>query len=241
MSTWAEDQHKALVKAARAESDADYRNGAPKILKTPRKVLGTRVPKLRSIARSWARENTDASSVERRRLILSLWTGPSREEQLLALWVLGSLGGSIEWRDFALLRGGLDSWEPTDHLAHLVADFIEADIHNRLHHASDLAASEHLWTIRLGVVTLSQLNRRGLARELTPELIDGVRHYRDPMITKAVSWALREYAANWPGKARSYLRLRGDELPAIAVRETRNKLETGKKSGKKPGNKPSKK
>jgi len=240
-STWVEEQHKALLKAARAQSDAAYRKGAPRILKTPRKVLGTRVPKLRSIARKWAREHGDAPSIHKRKLTLSLWTAPTREEQLLGLWVLGTLGPSTEWRDFALLRGGLDSWEPTDQLAHLIADFIEADLGDRLHHASDLAASEHLWTIRLGVVTLSQLNHRGLARHLTPDLIDSVRHYRDPMITKAVSWALREYAARWPGKARSYLKLRGDELPAIAVRETRNKLETGTKSGKKPGKKPSKK
>lgn len=232
MSTWADDQHKALVKAARADSDAAYRKGAPAILKTPRKVLGTRVPKLRSIARRWARENKDVSSIERRKLILSLWGGPSREEQLLSLWVLGTLE-SPEWRDFALLRGGLDSWEPTDHMAHLVADFVEADPESREHHVSDLAVSDHLWTIRLGVVTLSQLNHRGLGKHLTLDVIDSVRHHRDPMITKAVSWALREFAANWPGPTRSYLKARGDELPAIAIRETRNKLDTGKKSGKK--------
>ncbi len=230
MSTWVEDQHKALLKAARAESDAAYRKGAPRILKTPRRVLGTRVPKLRAIASRWARDHREAPSIERRKLALSLWTGPSREEQLLALWVLDTLGPSTEWRDFALLRGGLDSWEPTDQLAHLVADFIERDPDNRLHHASDLAASEHLWTIRLGIVTLAQLNRRGVARDLTPDLIDAVRHYRDPMITKAVSWALREYAQRWPRRARGYLRARADELPSIAVRETRNKLDTGKKT-----------
>ena len=234
MSTWVEDQHKALLKAARAEADAAYREGAPNILKTPRKVLGTRVPKLRSIARAWARGNEDAPSIDRRKLMLSLWTAPSREEQLLALAVLGTIGASTEWRDFALLRAGLDSWEPTDVMAKHVADFIERDPENRLHHAADLSVGEHLWTIRLGVVTLSQLNHRGLAKEMTPDVIDGVRHHRDPMITKAVSWALREYAANWPGPARSYLKLRSDELPAIAVRETRNKLDTGKKSGKKP-------
>lgn len=233
MTTWAEDQHKALLRAARADADAAYRKGAPRILKTPRQVLGTRVPKLRSIAKRWAREHGDAPSTERRKLILSLWTGPTREEQMLALLVLATLGPLMEWRDFALLRAGLDSWEPTDQLAHLVADFIEADPDHRLHHTSDLASSDHLWTIRLGVVTLSQLNRRGLARDLTPAVIDGVRTYRDPVITKAVSWALREYAASWPAKARRYLKERGDELPAIAVRETRNKLETGKKSGKK--------
>ena len=233
MSTWAEDQHKALLKAARAASDAAYRKGSPPILKSPRKVLGTRVPEIRKIARAWARDNGDASSVERRKLILLLWTGPSREEQLLALAVLGTLGSRTEWRDFALLHSGLDSWEPTDVMAKQIADFVERDPENRLHHVSDLSAGEHLWTIRLGIVALSQLNRRGLAKEMTPDVIDGVRHHRDPMITKAVSWALREYAASWPGKARSYLRLRGDELPAIAVRETRNKLDTGKKSGKK--------
>jgi 3-methyladenine DNA glycosylase AlkD len=233
LSTWAEDQHRALLKAARSASDASYREGAPRILKTPRRVIGTRVPKLRAIARRWAKDNAEAPSIERRKLVLSLWTGPSREEQLLALWIMGTLGKSLEWRDFALLRGGLDSWEPTDNMAHLLATFIATDPGRRSGHIPDLVSSEHLWTIRLGVVTLSQLNRRGLVAELTPDIIDRVRHHRDPMITKAVSWALREYASTWPRKARGYLRRRGDELPPLAVRETRNKLETGKKSPKK--------
>lgn len=232
MSLWAEDQHRALLKAAKAAADAPYRKGAPAILKTPRRVLGTRVPRLAAIAKHWAKENADASSLDRRQLILSLWAGPTREEQLLALRVLATLGELTEWRDFALLRAGLDSWEPTDHMAHLVADFIERDPEHRSHHVADLAASDHLWTIRLGVVTLSQLNRRGLGKDLTTEVIDQVRHHRDPMITKAVSWALREFAARWPGPTRSYLKARGDQLPAIAVRETRNKLTTGKKSGR---------
>jgi 3-methyladenine DNA glycosylase AlkD len=221
-----------LVAAARADADAAYREGAPKILKTPRRVLGTRVPKLRAIAKRWERQNVDSSAIDRRKLVLALWTAPTREEQILALSILATLGPSTEWRDFALLRSGLDSWEPTDHLAHLVADFIERDPAGREDHVADLAASDHLWTIRLGVVTLSQLNRRGLGKHLTADIIDQVRHHRDPMITKAVSWALREYAARWPGPARSYLRARSDELPAIAVRETRNKLETGRKSSK---------
>jgi len=232
LSTWTDDQHRALLKAAKASADAPYRKGAPGILKTPRTVLGTRVPKLRAIARRWSRDNADASSLDRRKLVLELWKSPTREEQLLALWVLETLGELTEWRDLALLRGGLDSWEPTDQMAHLVADFIERDVESRSHHVTDLAASEHLWTIRLGVVTLSQLNHRGLAKDLTTDVIDQVRHHRDPMITKAVSWALREFASKWPGPTRSYLKARGDELPAIAIRETRNKLATGKKSGK---------
>jgi 3-methyladenine DNA glycosylase AlkD len=221
------------VAAAEAAADAAYREGAPKILKTPRRVLGTRVPKLRSIARGWARDNKEASAIDRRKLVLALWAAPTREEQILALSILATLGATTEWRDFALLRTGLDSWEPTDRLAHLVADFIERDPTRREHHVADLAASDHLWTIRLGVVTLSQLNHRGLGKHLTPNIIDQVRHHRDPMVTKAVSWALREYAVKWPGPARSYLKARGEELPAIAIRETRHKLATGTKSPKK--------
>lgn len=232
MSQWAEDQHQALLKAAKAAADAPYRKGAPAILKTPRQVLGTRVPKLATLAKRWAKENPEASPLERRQLIFSLWAGGTREEQLLALRVLATLGELTEWRDFALLRAGLDSWEPTDYMAKLVADFIERDIEQRSHHVADLAISDHLWTIRLGLVTLSQLNHRGLGKELTTNVIDQVRHHRDPMITKAVSWVLREFAAKWPGPTRSYLKARDGELPAIAVRETRNKLTTGKKSGK---------
>ena len=53
---------------------------------------------------------------------------------------------------------------------------------------------------------------------------------RDPMVTKALSWALRELAKRDPGAVRGFLAERSGALAALVRREVRNKLETGLKN-----------
>jgi 3-methyladenine DNA glycosylase AlkD len=52
------------------------------------------------------------------------------------------------------------------------------------------------------------------------------------LITKAVSWLLRNLVKHYRTEVEAYLRSNEGRLPAIAVRETFNKLKTGRKSGK---------
>lgn len=162
----------------------------------------------------------------------ALCDGATREEQILGIMLLRRLAPALRWADFDRLRRQLDTWEATDGLAHYLADWVGADFTSRSDRLRSMVRSRHLWTRRLAVVTASQLNRRGLGVDLTVELVDQVRAERDPMITKAVSWALRELAVASPQTAAEYLEKRAEELPALAVRETRNKLRTGRKSGR---------
>ncbi len=55
---------------------------------------------------------------------------------------------------------------------------------------------------------------------------------RDPMVVKAVSWALRALAKRDPAAVRKFMAAEGATGPALSVREVRNKLTTGRKSGK---------
>ena len=52
---------------------------------------------------------------------------------------------------------------------------------------------------------------------------------RDILITKAVSWSLRTMCKHHAGDVQMYLDSRSDRLPAIALRETKRKLATGRK------------
>ena len=56
---------------------------------------------------------------------------------------------------------------------------------------------------------------------------------RDPMVVKAMSWALRALAVRDPRSVRSFLREHEAGLASLVKREVRNKLETGRKAGKK--------
>jgi 3-methyladenine DNA glycosylase AlkD len=62
------------------------------------------------------------------------------------------------------------------------------------------------------------------------EIIGRLRNEKDVLITKAVSWLLRSLIKNHQDEVREYIANNSEELPKIAVREVRNKLETGKKN-----------
>lgn len=65
--------------------------------------------------------------------------------------------------------------------------------------------------------------------DLAFEMVDNIKQEKEILITKAVSWLLREMIKNYRQKVKFYLNKNKDKLPAIAVRETTRKLETGKK------------
>ena len=57
---------------------------------------------------------------------------------------------------------------------------------------------------------------------------------REASIPKAISWVLREHTRNTAPEVAAFLDEHAADLPAIAVRETRNKLRTGFKAGRPP-------
>jgi 3-methyladenine DNA glycosylase AlkD len=62
-------------------------------------------------------------------------------------------------------------------------------------------------------------------------IIGRLKHEKDILVTKAVSWLLRALIKYHRREVEAYLEDNMDTLPKIAVRETRNKLQSGRKSG----------
>lgn len=77
-----------------------------------------------------------------------------------------------------------------------------------------------------GVVSKSEDLRLS---NLAFENIDNLKAERDILITKSISWLLRDLTKLHREEVEKYLNDHSTLLPAIAVRETRNKLTTGKK------------
>ena len=65
--------------------------------------------------------------------------------------------------------------------------------------------------------------------ELSLRLIDRLKVEKEPLITKAISWLLRKGIKQHREAISAYLAANAATLPAIALRETRKKLSTGKK------------
>ncbi len=61
------------------------------------------------------------------------------------------------------------------------------------------------------------------------ETVEKLKHEKEVLITKAVSWLLRSLAAKNGPEMLMYLQKNKESLPKIAYRETMKKIETGKK------------
>ncbi len=62
------------------------------------------------------------------------------------------------------------------------------------------------------------------------ENVERLKYEKHILITKAISWVLREMTKNFKKDVAKYLQQNADSLPKIAVRETQKKLTTGKKN-----------
>ncbi len=137
--------------------------------------------------------------------------------------------GSVE-----ALGRGLASWYDTDGLGILVSG--AAWLRGRI---SDddvrrWAASEDLWWRRTALVSTVVLNTKSRAGQgdtartldIAARLVDD----REDMVVKAMSWALRSLVPWDPAAVRGFLAEYEGRVAARAGRETRTKLETGRKN-----------
>lgn len=231
-------EHEKLLAQLRENVDPGYQAGSAMVMKTQMKVYGVRVPDLRRIAAGWKADHRQVASTDLLGLADGLWSGESLEERTLANLLLAAypkvLAG-IPWRSFDRWRRLVDNWGVGDALGTMVlGPWLLADPDSRLHHLDALIADEDLWSRRLALVATVPLNRRAASAVpgLTLELVDRVKLEREPMVTKAVSWALRELSKGEPDRVAAYVADNRTLLASHVVREVQNKLATGLKSGK---------
>jgi 3-methyladenine DNA glycosylase AlkD len=236
----AERQH--LLGQIEQYVDPEYQAGMSKAVPTGLKMYGVKVPRLREISRDWQRAHKKIAREDLVALVETLWDGESREERVLALELLQRYKRwlpDLAWAHFERWRRGLDNWEVTDVLGvRILGPWVLEDPDGRLDHLWALIADEDVWSRRLAVVATVWLNRGRKDASFpafTLELIDRVKEERHPMITKAVSWALREMIKKHPDRVAAYLEENREVLAAHVVREVDNKLRTGLKSGKTGG------
>ncbi|HXK61722.1 MAG TPA: DNA alkylation repair protein [Acidobacteriota bacterium] len=233
-----QSEHESLVAQLEQRVDLEYQAGSSMVIKTQLQVRGVRVSDLRQIARRWSLEHRDACWEAVLELIESLWQAPSQEERALAILLLQRHSGripSLDWELFDRWRKDLDNWGLTDALATIVfGPWIAADYSVRGARLWSLIEDSSVWSRRLALVATVPLNRvpSTAIPETTLALIDRVASEREPMITKAVSWALRELIRVDRASVESYLEENRTRLARLVLREVGNKLRTGLKSGK---------
>jgi 3-methyladenine DNA glycosylase AlkD len=169
----------------------------------------------------------------------ALWQRAVREEMVVAALLHGHDERSRS--RFGLRRADrwarlVDNWETADALGAWLAARATADDPGRRYPMLEtLAGRTNPWSRRVGLVGCIGTARTPGAREWWPRVTEIVLRLagdREAGIPKAISWVLREHTRNTSAEVAVFIDAYRADLPAIAVRETRRKLETGTKSGR---------
>lgn len=191
------------------------------------------------IVRAWLARHPDLTPTEYRHLLDSLSRGKTHNEFAF----IGSLLSKLPRLRKTLAPRALDGWlaraegwaevdgicqsnfTAEELLAHwgewkrwLVAWSQSANVHKR-------RASLVLLTKPVRDSADARLARLAFAN------IGRLKRDRHILITKAISWLLRDLIKHHRAEVEAYLDAHADALPKVAVRETRVKLATGKKAG----------
>ena len=237
-SNLAEREAAYLLDQIKQQVDPADQKSADKFAPTALVVHGVKVPKLRKIAKAWYRAHKEITRDDLFALVEALWAGGSREEREMAFYLLEHYGRwvpDLPKAHFERWRRELDSWVETDGLGWTLALWLMGDPDTRMDYLWELIADEDVWSHRLALAPLARINRGkigGTFPDLTLQLIDHVKEERHPMITKAVSWVLRELTRTHRDRVAAYLEENRDVLASHVAREVSNKLRTGLKSGK---------
>lgn len=195
----------------------------------------------RQIVKDWIKKHPQLSFEEYRDLLSSLYSGKSHDEISLAGKLLKLLPKLRKQLDPVLLNRWLESvegWAEVDSICQ--SKFSAGEmlakwrIWNNL--IKNLSINENVHKKRASLVLLTKPVRDSADARLTKLAfanIDRLKNEKDILITKAISWLLRDLIKNHRKEVEEYLEKNKESLPKIAVREVSNKLETGLKSGKK--------
>lgn len=199
---------------------------------------GLTAPQMREFIKIWYGENkTTLEYGEWKNLLNALYHGKSFEERAMASMVMSRfpkfrLQLSLETLDVWLSQ--LVGWAEVDSTCQMV--FTDKDFDARWDEwklfLRELYKDENINKRRASIVLLIKPIRDTEEKRffnLGIELVDVLKVEKDKLITKAISWILRESIKQHREDVAQYVAENKDSLPAIAVREFRKKFETGRK------------
>jgi 3-methyladenine DNA glycosylase AlkD len=198
-------------------------------------------PSLRTIAKDWMKAHKDMSAKEFSILLTSLSKGVSGTEKVMVGILLDNATKDQKQFDPKIFDKWLDhlvGWAEIDAVCtgkYCVSEIPE-NISTWRKILTGFSKSRNINKRRASIVflcsPLSQSNDLQLA-DIAFECIDRIKHEKEIIITRAISWVLRSMVKHHRKSLEVYLNKNEASLPAIAVRETRVKLTTGKKTGRK--------
>ena len=220
----------AALAALRAEADPVRAVQEAAYLKSPREVLGLRVPRITELATAW-REGMTVE--ERVALADALWRMDIYETRVAAAKLLVQARirpDEDAWQLIASWVPQFDGWAIADHVSDAGARRLVADP-SRLDQVEGWTASPHMWTRRAALVMtlpwarLNNLRPEDAARR--ERILGWAAAYvpdRDWFIQKAVAWWLRDLSKHDAARTRAFLAEHGEAMKPFARKEAARHL-----------------
>jgi 3-methyladenine DNA glycosylase AlkD len=233
--------HKALLLSIQAGAGSGPRHPSPgdSYAAGGHRYYSVSTPERRRIVRSWLATHKAMPPSEVLALVDSLFAGDSYEEKTIAAILLQC---HLPARQLVIpvdvdrWLSHLAGWAEIDSLCQSVftAEQLLAgwpgweDLLSKLSRSPDVGKRRASLVLLTGPIRDSPDNRLSDRAFAT---INALKSERAILITKAVSWLLRSMVGHHRDEVIACLAANEATLPAIAVRETRFKIETGTKSG----------
>lgn len=209
----------------------------PEHLGTPRIWYGLKNAQRREILLNWIADHHNIAYDEWVGLIDALYHGKSYEERCAPQTLLVKFHRYRQQVPIDQLDGWLgqlEGWAEVDSTCQSIftAKDMLADWDNWQAFLYQLAQDDNINKRRASLVLLTYPITNSSDERLIQQALNNVdmlKHENDKLITKAISWVLRKGIKQHRNQIENYLDQNVDTLPAIAIRETRKKLLTGKK------------
>ncbi|MGA2308832.1 MAG: DNA alkylation repair protein [Candidatus Bathyarchaeia archaeon] len=192
----------------------------------------------RAIIKEWIRKHPSLTEAEYIELLNSLCQGKSVNEISIAGELLDSLPKlrkTVEPRYLDVWLNNAHGWAEVDSLCQskFPASEVLANWKEWEGLLTKLASNDNVNKKRASLVLLTKPVRDSedtRLENLAFMNINKLKNHRDILITKAISWLLRDLIKHNRQRVESYLKENEDTLPKIVSRETKTKLLTGRKT-----------
>ncbi len=226
----------ALLAAAAKNSDAISTQGSS-YLGSPRSCYQLKNPAKRQVAKTFVRSNPTLSYADCMQLLTDLNHGVSYEEKTIGPIILSlypAYRAQLTPTHLDVWLENLSGWGEIDSLCQSLLSAEELLAHWPLWRTALMAfsISPNISKRRASLVLLTRPVRDQYDSKLgilALLVVAQLQSERDILITKAISWLLREMIAQYRTEVIAFLAENQTTLPKIAVRETTRKLTTGRK------------
>ena len=198
------------------------------------KVLGVAIPDLRDMVNAYHEDNKDLSFSEVCELTDELCTDKCREEILFGVFLISrhrkDIAG-LAWRRLEKWVRAIDNWETCDQLASNVSGPLVAANLKYVDKLMPWTRATSIWKRRFAIATVSELNHKGMSHpKETFKVCQPLLADPNPMVSRAVGFAIREASKKDPDAAYKFLLKHKKVVSLSVLREASQKLPSKNKS-----------